>query len=54
LRRPERIAFLPLALVRPYVRVLERQGGGALREEAQIVPLTRAWKIAAAHLLGRL
>jgi phytoene synthase len=53
LPRRERIAFLPLALVGPYLRLVERQGGGALREEAQIVPLTRVCAIAAAHLLGR-
>jgi phytoene synthase len=54
LPRLERVAFLPLALVEPYVRVLERQGGGALRAERDIVPLTRVWRVAAAHLLGRL
>jgi 15-cis-phytoene synthase len=55
-------AFLPLALVHPYVRQLERQlerqlqrvGGGAVRAEVQIVPLTRVWRIARAHVLGRL
>jgi phytoene synthase len=52
LPRRVRIAFLPLALVGPYVGMLERQGGGALREEAQILPLTRVWKVAAAHLFG--
>lgn len=53
-RLPRRVsvAFLPLALVGPYVRLLERQGGGALREEARILPLTRVWKIAAVHLFG--
>ena len=54
LRRRKRVAFLPLALVRPYLRVLERQGCGALREEARIVPLTRVWAVAAAHIFGRL
>jgi phytoene/squalene synthetase len=53
LPRRERVAFLPLALVGPYLRLLERQGSGALRTEAQIVPLTRVCAIAAAHLLGR-
>jgi phytoene synthase len=52
LPRGARVSFLPLALVRPYVRVLERQGGGALREQAQIVPLSRVWKVAVAHLFG--
>jgi phytoene synthase len=53
LPRPARTAFLPLALVGSYVRLLERQGGGALRAELEIVPLTRVWKVATAHLLGR-
>jgi 15-cis-phytoene synthase len=53
LPRPARTAFLPLALVGSYVRLLEHQGGGALRAELEIVPLTRVWKIAMAHLLGR-
>jgi 15-cis-phytoene synthase len=53
LPRPERVAFLPLALVRSYLRLLERQGGGALREEAPIIPLARVWAVAAAHMLGR-
>jgi phytoene synthase len=49
-----RVVFLPLALVEPYVRRLERQGGGALREEVQVLPLTRVWRIAIAHFIGRL
>ena len=53
LSQRERLAFLPLALVPPYLRLLERQGGEALREEAQIVPLTRVWAIAAARFFGR-
>lgn len=54
LPRATRLAFLPLALVEPYVRVLERQGGGALRAEAQVLPFARVWRITTAHLLGRL
>ena len=54
LPRRERVAFLPLALVHPYLRLLERQGGGALREEGQIVPLTRVCAVTAAHIFGRL
>jgi phytoene synthase len=57
LPRRVRGVFLPLALVPPYVRQLERQlrvGGGAVRAEVQIVPLTRVWRIARAHVLGRL
>jgi phytoene synthase len=54
LPRRARVAFLPLALVAPYVRQLEHMGGGAARTEAQIMPLTRVWRIAGAHLFGRL
>ena len=54
LPRRERVPFLPLALVRPYLRILERQGDGALREEGQIVPLIRVWAVTAAYIFGRL
>lgn len=54
LPRSQRVAFLPLALVRSYWRALERTGGASLREEARVVPLTRVSRIAAAHLFGRL
>ena len=58
LPRRARVAFLPLALVEPYVRQLERHvdrmGDEALRREVQIVPLTRVWRIAGAHLFGLL
>jgi phytoene synthase len=54
LSRAERIAFLPLALVGAYLRVLERQGWARARGPASVVPLARVCRIAAAHLLGRL
>jgi phytoene synthase len=54
LPRPARVAFLPLALVEPYLRALERSGGRFLREGAGVGPLARVSRIAAAHLLGRL
>jgi phytoene synthase len=56
LPRRGRVVVLPLALVEPYVRQLERQfarlGGGALREEVQVLPLIRVWRVATAHLGG--
>jgi phytoene synthase len=52
LPRELRAAFLPLALVEPYLRTLERPGRDSLREEADIAPLTRVTRIAAAHWLG--
>jgi phytoene synthase len=54
LPRRGRIAFLPLALVTPYVRAQERAGRHSLREEPSIAPLTRVCRISAAHVLGRL
>jgi 15-cis-phytoene synthase len=54
LPRETRTAFLPLALVQPYVRAQERAGRASLPEAARIAPLTRVWRIAAAHFLGRL
>jgi len=54
LPRDTRAAFLPLALVEPYLRALEKPGRDALRMPAQVAPLTRVWRIAAAHWLGRL
>jgi phytoene synthase len=54
LPRRVRVAFLPLALVAPYVRQLERMGGRAVRAEVETLPLTRVSRIAGAHLLGRL
>jgi 15-cis-phytoene synthase len=53
LPRASRVAFLPLALVEPYLRVLERTGGALLREEPRVAPLTRVCRIAAAHLFAR-
>lgn len=54
LPRGSRIAFLPLALVEPYVRAQERAARLSLREEARIAPLTRVSRIAAAYVFGRL
>ena len=54
LPRTARVAFLPLALVEPYLRALERSGGALLREETRVAPLSRVCRIAAAHLFGRL
>lgn len=52
--RFHRTVFLPLALVEPYLRALERAGPTLLRQDIEIAPLTRVWAIGAAHLLGRL
>ena len=42
---PIRGAILPVALVEPYLRALERLGSTIAFEQAQISPLTRVWRI---------
>jgi phytoene synthase len=54
LPRPMRVAFLPLALVEPYLRALEKPGQNPLRDLAEIAPLQRIWRIGRAHWLGRM
>jgi 15-cis-phytoene synthase len=54
LPREAHAAFLPLALVRSYLRALERRGRDVLRESAEIAPLTRVVRMAAAHWSGRI
>lgn len=54
LPRPLFVAFLPLALVHPYLRALDRPGRDSLREIAEVAPIRRIWAIARAHWLGRM
>jgi 15-cis-phytoene synthase len=54
LPRRARPGFLPLALVRSYLRALERPGRDVLRESVEIAPLTRVLRIAVAHWSGRI
>ena len=54
LPRAMRAAFLPLALVEPYLRALQRLGRDVLRRPGEIAPLTRVVRIATAHWLGRI
>lgn len=49
-----RVGFLPLALVEPYLRALDRQRGNPLRQETGIAPIARIAKIAIGHWLGRI
>lgn len=53
LPRGLRVAFLPLALVEPYLRTLEGAGAALLRRETRIAPISRVCRIAAAHWFGR-
>src|SRR5262249_28656896 len=54
LPRKVQVAFLPLALVGPYLRILERKAGEALRAGVTVAPLSRVARIAAAHWLHRI
>jgi phytoene synthase len=54
LPRGIRAAFLPLALVEPYLRAVERPGRDPLRGVVEIVPLVRVCRILTAHWLGRM
>jgi 15-cis-phytoene synthase len=47
-------ALLPVALVEPYLRVLEKPGHDAAHDVADVAPLVRVGRIALAHFRGRL
>lgn len=49
-----RAAFLPLALVEPYLDALARPAHDPLREAADINPLRRLWRLTRAAMRGRL
>jgi phytoene synthase len=53
LPRKVRPAFLPLALVEPYLRAVEQPGRDPVRDVAELVPLTRVLRMAVAHWRGR-
>jgi phytoene synthase len=47
-------ALLPLALIEPYFRALQKPGYDPSRDIAEIAPLARLWRIARAHWTGAL
>lgn len=47
-------AILPLALVEPYLKALERQGPNSVRQTADILPLRRVWQLWRASVFGRI
>jgi 15-cis-phytoene synthase len=49
----ERQACLPIALVTPYLKAMERRGHDPARMLVDIEPLTRIWRIWLAYALGR-
>ncbi len=47
-------ALLPLALIEPYFRALQKSGYDPSRDIVDIAPLARLWRIARAHWTGTL
>lgn len=54
LPRGARTALLPIALVEPYLRALEKTGSEPLRQVAEISPLGRVSRLWWAHMSGRI
>lgn len=53
LPRGIRVAFLPLALVRPYLRTTDVPGRNPLRDLVDVSPLRRLLRIGGMHVFGR-
>lgn len=53
LNRAQHKAFLPLAVVEPYLRAFQRDGRDPLREPLDIAPLSRVWALLRSHVSGR-
>jgi phytoene synthase len=49
-----RVAFLPLALVEPYLAACEQQGRDPLRQVGEVAPIVRVCRIAIGHWFGRI
>ncbi len=49
-----KVTMLPVALVEPYLRALEREGHDPARDIAEVAPLARTTRIGWAHVRGRL
>lgn len=52
LPRAQRVAFLPLALVRPYLRIAERQEADVTAGAIEPSHVSRLWRIARMHVFG--
>lgn len=51
---PLRTAFLPLALVEPHLRLLRKPGHDPLRHIAELLPVSRVWRLWWMHKTGRI
>ncbi len=54
LSKHQRTALLPLATVAPYLTEMSSTRRNPLRDIADLAPVTRVWRIAKAHLSGRI
>ena len=54
LPRAQRVAVLPVALVEPYLRALEKAERNPFHDLAELSPLARIWPLFWSHLSGRL
>jgi 15-cis-phytoene synthase len=46
-------AFLPLVMVEPYLKCVVARGRNPLRDIAEVMPITRVWRLARASWLRR-
>lgn len=53
LNRAQHKAFLPLAVVEPYLRAFQRGRRDPLREPLEITPLSRVWALFRSNVTGR-
>lgn len=54
LSKRQRVALLPLATIQPYLTKIGSARRDPLRDIADLAPLARVWRIARAHLTGRI
>jgi 15-cis-phytoene synthase len=54
LSKPQRVALLPISTISPYLRSIRQHRRNPLRDIADLAPLARVWRIAVAHIAGRI
>lgn len=54
LTRRQRVALLPLAVLSPYLRAIDRRQWRGQAMVTELAPLLRVWRITVAHVAGRI
>ena len=54
LTRRQRVALLPLAVLSPYLRAIDRKQWRGQAMVTELAPLLRVWRITVAHVSGRI